>query len=419
MIWLLLAALVVCSGCVSASETALFSLSRQTISEFRQSKNVLHRRVIRLMHAPRAVLMTVLICNTGINVAIFSISFLASRDLSHSNPGFTAGVGVATLLTVIIFGELLPKAIALANARVAAPAAGALISTMHAVLAPMRLILGAMIVEPLTRLAAPALRQPDEVTTDELQLLVEHSARDGHINSTENELLQSVVALDDVSVREVMTPRVDMVFCARTQTREHVNAIIAEHALQRLVICGRNHDDIFGVLDARQFLLNPQTPWFKLVTPVKFVPEQSNLLQALRQLRGVAARLLVVVDEYGGTAGLVTLRSVTRWIVGHAPELPGRKDEADTERIDANTYSISADLSARVWADRFGVREVDRNISTVGGLVLSRLGRVPHDGDRVRVRNLTLTVESMRGRRIHRLRLSRDTITSDTGRHDA
>ncbi len=415
MIWLLLAALIICSGCVSASETALFSLSRQTLSEFRQSKNVLHRRAARLMLAPRGVLMSVLICNTGINVAIFSISFLASRGGGDRNPAWTAAVGIATLLAVIVLGEMLPKAIALSNAKLVAPAAGALISTMHAILAPLRIVLAFLIVEPITRLVSPARRQPDEITTDELQLLVEHSAHDGHINSTENELLQSVVALDDVSVRDIMTPRVDMLFCAVDQSRDNVSAILTEHELQRLVICGRDQDDIRGVLDARHFYLHPQKEWAKLVAPVKFVPEQANLLQVLRQLRGVPARLAVVVDEFGGTAGLVTLRGVTRWIVGHAPETSGQSDKSVTERIDENTYRLSADLSARVWADRFGVQEIDRNISTVGGLVLSRLGRVPRSGDRVRVRNLTLTVESMRGRRIHELLVSRDSAVAAGG----
>jgi len=408
MIWLLLAVLIVCSGCVSASETALFSLSRQTVSEFRQSRNVLHRRVARLMHAPRGVLMSVLICNTAINVAIFAISFLGSRALADRNPAWTALVGVGTLLAVIVLGEMLPKAIALSNARLVAPAAGALISTMHAVLAPFRMVLGFFIVEPITRLLSPSRRQPDEVTTDELQLLVEHSARDGHINSTENELLQSVVALDDVSVRDVMTPRVDMLFCTVDQPRQAVSAIFAKHELRRLVTCGRDPDDIRGVLEARRFYLNPQQAWTKLVTPVTFIPEQANLLQVLRQLRGATSRLAVVVDEFGGTAGIVTLRRVTRWIVGATPEAPGAADKTTTQRLDENTYRLSADLSARVWADRFGVQEVDRNISTVGALVLARLGRVPRSGDRVRVRNLTLTVESMRGRRIYQVLVSRD-----------
>lgn len=369
------------------------------------------------MRTPRGVLMSVLICNTGINVAIFSISFLASRTLSDQHPAFAALVGVGTLLAVIVFGEMLPKAIALSNAKRVAPAAGAFISTMHAILAPLRLTLGWLIVEPVTRLLSPSQRPPDEVTTDELQLLVEHSARDGHINSTENELLQSVVALDDVSVRDIMTPRVDMIFCAVDQSREEVAALFAKHHLQRIVIRGRDQDDIRGVLDSRRFYLDPKREWLTLASPVKFVPEQVNLLQLLRELRSAPARLAVVVDEFGGTAGLVTLRGVTRWIVGEAPETPGESDKATTQRIDENTYRLSADLSARVWAERFGIQEIDRNISTVGGLVLSRLGRVPRGGESVRVRNLTITVESMRGRRIHKLLLSRDNTHQEGEAH--
>jgi len=121
--------------------------------------------------------------------------------------------------------------------------------------------------------------------------------------------------------------------------------------------------------------------------------------------------MAIVVDEYGGTTGLVTIEDVVGWIVGDLPDADTPRPEAAAERIDENTYRVPGDLSARAWAERFGAGEIDRHIDTVGGLILSRLGRVPRVGDRVRIRNVTLTVEEMNHRRIERVILHHDTAT--------
>jgi len=408
MIWLVLAVLVVCSGCVSASETALFCLSRQAVGEFRRSKNLLHRRVFHLMLHPHQVLMTVLITNTAVNVAIFAISFVGTHELRERQPALTAVVGAITLLAVVAFGEMLPKAIALSNTRLLAPIAGAFIFAMHTVLSPIRWVLEFFLVEPLTRLLSPSRPMSDAVTTEELQLLVERSAHEGHINSTENELLQAVVALDEINVREIMTPRVDVSFGSTTSTRDQIHALLERHKARYLIICDRDLDDIRGVLDARRFYLEPERKWRSLTGPATFVPEQINLVQLLRALRAAPSQPAVVVDEYGGTTGLVAMRDVVRWLVGGQGEDSQEPDAATAERIDENTYRLAGDLSARVWADRFGVKGIDRNIDTLGGLILARLGHVPRRGERVRIRNLTLTVEAVRKRRIQRVLVCRE-----------
>jgi len=408
MIWFVLALLVVCSGCVSGSETALFALSRQTLSQYHRSANALQRRIYRLVQTPRQVLMTVLITNTAVNVAIFTVSYTGSKGLREEHPALTPLVGLVTLLTVVVFGEMLPKALALSNTNVLAPPAGAFILIAHAVLAPIRWTLALLLVEPLTRLLSPDAAPPDTISTEELRLLVERSALDGHINSTENDLLQGVVALDDINVREIMTPRVDVPFLSVTHTREQINALIEGLRLQQVLVCGRDLDDVRGLLFARRLYLDEKRPWASLMAPIKFVPEQVNLVQLLRELKTSPARVAVVVDEYGGTTGLVTLRNVIRVLVGDHPDDADRPATDTVERIDENTYRLAGDLSARVWADRFGVTGVDRTTDTLGGLVLARLGHIARGGERVRMQNLTLTVESVRRRRIERVLVRRE-----------
>lgn len=407
MIWLGLVLLLFCSAAVSASETALFGLGRQALHKFSNSQSRWRHRVSRLMEHPHQTLMTVLMANTVVNVAIFAISFFALRDLADTSVVLLAVYSVMVPVCVIVFGEMTPKALALSGAQRFAPSAAALIAVLQPVLRPMQWILSTLLVEPITRLLAPRSLAADAVTTEELRLLVEHSARDGVINSIENDMLQAVVALGEISVRDVMTPRVDVRWIPIEADHATVVQIIKESGRRRFPVCGGDLDNISGVLYARDAYLNTDSPVHAIMRPVHLVPEQVNLMQLLSHFRDNRNQLAIVVDEYGGTAGLVTNEDVVEWIVGELPDSDSPGPESTTEQIDENTYRVSGDLSVRVWADRFAVGEVDRHVDTVAGLIFSKLGRVPRTGDSVRIRNLLLSVESVRQRRIERVLLRR------------
>jgi len=241
-------------------------------------------------------------------------------------------------------------------------------------------------------------------------LLVEHSARHGHLDSAENEMLQAIVGLAEASVRDIMTPRVDIEWVQLSEQPGKVREIVQASKKRMFPACGKDLDDVRGLLYARDVLHSPHAPWRSLVRPVHFVPEQINMSQLMRHFREGRSHIAIVVDEYGGTAGLVTSEDAVEWIVGDLPDEDAALHAPPTERLDDNTYLVAGDLSVREWADRFGVQEIDTHIDTVGGLILARLGRMPQVGDRITLRNLTLTVENMNRRRIERVRLTRDVI---------
>lgn len=415
MLWMLLAILLVCSGMISASETALFALSRQTLMEFRRSHGPIRRRVYQMMQDPRAVLTTLLLANTTVNVAIFTVSFFAIRQITNAGPIVAGLATVAAPLAVILFGEMLPKAAALAGARRAAPAAGALLAVLRLALGPVQWMLSVTLVEPMTRLLSPQRAFAGTVGIDELRSLVEHSAREGVITSSENEMLQAVVALAEVSVREVMTPRVDLQYLSIEAAPEEARAFFTGTQLRRTPACGRDLDDLRGILYGRDVFLNRGTPIRTLLRRVHYVPAQANLMHVLHYFREENVHLAAVVDEYGGTMGLVTLEDIVEWVVGDLPDVDSPRPVTPTERIDENTYRLPGNLSVHWWADRFGVNEIERFIDTVGGLVVARLGRVPRVGDSIQIRNLTLTVENVRRRRIESVLLRRGGNHRDKG----
>lgn len=412
MIWIVLLLLLTLSAVVSAAETALFSLPPKTLREFEKAGG-LHRRAVRMMREPHAVLMTVLLGNTVSNLAFYVVSFVALEKLGRSFPGVAAAASVAVLLSVIVFGELIPKGLALTNARRVAPMAAGLLWVLKLIFNPVQWLLTVLLVNPITRLLSPARPMSPTVTTEELRLLVEHSARHGHLDSAENEMLQAIVGLTDASVRDIMTPRVDIEWVQLSEQPAKVRAKVLAAKKRIFPACGKDLDDIRGLLHARDMLLSPQTPWRSLLRPVQFVPEQINLSQLMRHFRENRSHFAIVVDEYGGTAGLVTSEDAVEWIVGDLPDEDADLRTPPMERLDDNTYLVAGDLSVREWADRFGVQEIDGQIDTVGGLMLARLGRLPQVGDRIRLRNLTLTVENMKRRRIERVRLHRDTLESE------
>ncbi len=407
--WILLLILLPCSGLISGSETALFGLSRLEMREFASASGALRHRAWLLMQRPRRVLLTVLVANTAVNVLFFAISFVVLEDIGHRSSLAASAGGVVALLVMVIFGEILPKAVARAHAARLAPLAAPIIQTMQVALGPVQTILQVGLVEPLTRLLGGSQPDANEVTVDELRSLVELSAHQGVIGSAESRMLQGIVVLPEIKVRLIMRPRVDVVAAGLDESPDQVRRKLRDAHLTKLPVYGRDLDDVRGMIRARDLFLNRAAPVAQLMQPVQFVPEQAHLLQLIEHFRRHQSRLAIVVDEYGGMAGLVTLHDVLEEIVGEVAGT-GQSPDPATEVIDQNTYRLAGDLSIRDWAERFGLSSLPATtrFQTVAGLVLAELGRVPREGDAISIQNLTLTVERLDGHRIDRILLTRN-----------
>ncbi|MCP4248111.1 MAG: HlyC/CorC family transporter [bacterium] len=411
--WILLVLLLACSGMISGAETALFGLSRLDLRSFTAGGGPLKRQAVRLMQHPRRVLMTVLMANTAVNVLFFAVAFVTFERLGDTHALAASFAGVVTLLAVIVFGEVLPKALARAHAARFAPLVAPPIQALQTVLAPFRWFLGAVLVVPLTRLLQAPSSSRDEVTVDELRALVEMSAHRGLIDLAETRMLQTIVALPEINVRSVMKPRVDVRAVPIGASPGRIRREMQRAKLTKLPVYGRDLDDIRGLVYARDLHLRAGVPVARLIRPMQFVPEQINLLRLIEHFRSTHSQLAIVVDEYGGMAGLITLEDVLEEMVG---DLSGtdKPAEPDAEMIDEDTYRVAGDLSIRDWIQQFGpggpggAVAASAGVHTIAGLVLAELGRWPHVGDSVRIRNLTLTVERIDGRRIERILLHRD-----------
>ncbi len=401
----LLAPLLVCSAFFSGCETTLFSLSRLQLYRLGHGRRP-GRIVAALMRHPRRVLNTLLLGNMCVNVAYTGIAAVAILQLCRAGLADWAvgAASLASLLALILFGEVLPKMLAMAvGSRLIIPAA-AILAVLEQAAAPVLWILDKVLVVPFTRLLAPAPSGSADITAEELAALLDLSAKRGVIERDVNVLLQEIVALTDIRVSDIMVPRVDMLAYDVDGDPAGLIQMFTTTRLRKIPVYEKDIDHVLGVIHAKRLLLNPAAPLRQLVAKVPFVPEAANVERVLLQFRVTRTQMAIVVDEYGGTAGLVTLEDVMEEIVGDIPD--DRSGAAPSvQHLDEGEYLLDGELAIHEWEEAFRIDLSGRRVSTVGGFVISLLGRIPREGDRVEYRNLRFTVVSMRRRRIDKIHL--------------
>ncbi|MFP3937246.1 MAG: hemolysin family protein [Phycisphaerae bacterium] len=406
--WQVLAmlALLGLSGFFSGTETALFSLSIGQLHRLGEG-GASSRLVLRLMRKPRRVLNTLLLGNMLVNVAFSAVAAVLVLDLRHVGAR-SWQLAIATALPVVLLilgGEVTPKMIAITLAQRWSMAVAGVLAVVQKLLLPVVWILEYVCVIPLVRIIAPHSAGEPHISSKELNALLDLSAKRGIIDHDANTLLQEIVELTDIRVSEVMVPRVDMVAYDVNNPAEGLLQVFRRTHLPKVPVYDGTIDNILGVVHAKRLLLNPKAPLRELTAEIPFVPETANIERALLQFRVSRTQMAIVVDEYGGTAGLVTLEDILEEIVGDIPDPDEVRSGPAVRKLSDTEYLLDGDLSIHEWSDVFGTDITERRVSTVGGFVTRLLGRVARVGDTVSYGNLEFTVESVRRRRVGKIRL--------------
>jgi putative hemolysin len=393
--------LLLLSGVFSASETVLFGLDVDERGSIRRRGGVLAASVDSLLREPRLLLVSILLCNMTVNTVYMTVGSLLV--LRHGDSPWTGVLfGVGTLALIIVFGEVVPKLAGQAHRTGAARLLAPPIAIVHGFLLPLDRAIGRFVVEPLHRLLGPSPRS--HLDPDELDALVDLSVRQGAIDRDEETLLREVLALRTLRVRDIMTPRVSIRSVAAADAPERIRAEIEETGLGRLPVRGDDMDDVVGILSSRRFLLDAPTAVDpdrirSMCRPASFVPEVASVEQLLSRFRAEGSTIAIVVDEFGGTAGLVTIEDVAEELVG---EISGEGDDEipNPERLGEARWRVSGRMSLHDWRAAFGPALDDHRISTVGGLFLAQLGRLARAGDEIRIANVRLVAERVDAGRV-------------------
>jgi putative hemolysin len=403
--------LLAASAFFSGAETAFFNLTRRQIKQIEGSESRVFSLLAGLLKKPGPLLDCLLLGSMTANVLYFTLSSVLVFRVKESW-GVTAATAIAllTFVILVLLGDIFPKSLAFANSWAVSKFSALPTFLVVRIIGPAASVARALILEPVSRLFLSPHEQPKSVTTGELQSLIGLSRQRGLIGRDETRLVTEVVELGFLKVRHVLQPRVDIVACEISDPPEAVMQQMRDRRFTKIPVYVKNIDRIVGLVHLRQILLKPGLSLDRLVQPVQFVPEQKTVESLIEFFRKTRTDLAVVVDEYGGIAGVVHLEDIVEELFGEPPVPDGVQPIQPTGPFE---YRLSGRLSIHDWADVFGVDVSETRLSTVGGLVTTLLGRVPRPGDVTRLRNLRFTVERMRRHRIETVILTVEPIPSD------
>ncbi len=405
LLLILLPALVVCSAFFSGSETALFSLTQHQRRALTRGEHVVATALRTLLAETRPLLITLLLGNMTVNVLYFVLSTVLLLRLErgeHLSATALAAASVTPLVVLILCGEVLPKLLAARLAQGFSTLVALPLLLVHRALTPLRATVNVLVITPLARLIAPS-RAPQELSAQELEALLELSQQKGLIDDAEESLLQEVLTLGQLKVRDVMTPRVDVQAFDLDDAPEELLKLVRETRLSKIPVYRGDIDHIQGLVLSRQVLLRPPSTRQQvrqLIRQVQFVPELQRADQLLVHFRKSGQTFAIVVDEYGGTAGLVTIEDVVEEMVGPIAGPYEDSSEQSVMQRGPGRFRVSGALPLHEWQAFCGQVEGGEGLQTIGGLVMARLGRLPREGDRIQIGNVEIEVQRMEKARV-------------------
>jgi len=412
VVWLPTAALVA-AGVLFLLETAFAvalaassSLSRVAVHRLCAEQGARFAFVERLreVDSPHriAAYLARQLCLLGVALCLL----VGLRAAGWSHP-VLAAIGIAALAGVVLLELCVARVVAVWDPRRALRFTAFLLPLARAVLFPL--------VQPVHRLLVkiqgwqtPTEEEREEEQEEEVEALIEVGEREGLLEANEGEMMRSIVDLDETVVREIMRPRPDIVALPDDADVDRARAVFLESGHSRLPVYRRSLDEVVGVLNVRDLLRaadgdNGSRAVSQLMREAMFVPESMSVADLLTEMR-LKTQMALVVDEYGGTAGLVTLEDALEEIVGEIRD-EHESDEFDLRRESDDAWLINASVHVNRLADLFGVEIEDRDFDTVGGLIVFELGRVPRRGETLEFRSLSIEVLEVDRRRIRLVRV--------------
>ena len=416
---ILLLLCVALSGFFSASETAFIALPRARLMHLVSTGRPGASRVGQLLQHPQKFLATVLLSNNLVNTgaAVLGTALAVSMIGNNYQAVLAATFGVTLIL--LVFGEALPKTIAWHRSEPVAFAVSRPLMVVGLTLAP-----AVGVIQAVTSAATRALGITGgfpQMGEEEIRTLIAAGAQSGTVEAQEAELLEKVFRFGDWQVREIMTPRPEIIWVERGTTLEGFMPIYLEHRHTRFPVYEGTIENVVGVLAIKDILLamsrkelQHQSCVTDLLRPAYFVPETKTVSSTFSEMQHGSHALVLTVDEFGGIAGLATLKQLLEVIVGQVREEGAIPEEAFVS-LDEHTYRVDAGVGILDINDELELGLPEGDYQTVAGFILDRLGRIPEEGDTVEYRELRLTVKVMDGVRIDQVELRQVPVVQDEG----
>lgn len=402
--------LLALSAIFSGSETAITSVTISQIRKLKEEDEETAELLIRMKKKINEILSTLLIGNNLVNIAATSlVTEMSLRLLKGSNSMLISTV-VMTVL-VLVFGEITPKSFASQNQIAVAKLVSKPLGLLATLMKPVVFILNKVTAIPIKLLGGEA-RSEVLVTEDDIRSLVDVGEEEGILRYQEKEMIQNIFEIDDLEAAEVMVPRIDIVALPKETTLREIVESSIDFGFSRIPVYEDSIDNIVGILYVKDLLPlalgkcgeNQDMQIAEIMREAYYVPETKKVNVLLKELQIKQIHMAIVLDEYGGTEGLVTIEDILEEIVGEI------FDEYDSEiklikKIDEGKYIIQADVSLEEINDIFGKHLPEEDFDSFGGYIFSTLGRIPERGDIVRFEDLSMRVLRMENRRVDKVEI--------------
>jgi CBS domain containing-hemolysin-like protein len=396
--WLALAVILISAGTsffFALAETALFSLSKWQVRQLAERDARVGAVAMRLLAEPQDVLATMVLGNTFASAAMLAVGLWMA--LNGQWPLVLTVVGL--LLLTLLGGEVLPKTLAVRQPEQWSLRVARLLALLHRLARPLHQV-AQRLNRALLRTVVPSSIQPPQALTDaEYQELVELAFQQGTLAQSARDLILQIISLDRRAVKEVMRPRSQMAAIPDDLPIEDMIAAARKHRHRRLPMYDETPDTIVGILNTRALLLDPQIDLADAIEFPSFVPETMNLLQLFKSLQRQQRGMAVVLDEFGGVAGLVTMEDILGELVG------GIRGEVETggfvmEKLGAGRWRVSGTMRLDDFRREYPPLGAVLEVETMGGLLMGLLDVVPGVGEEATFRGLKLTAQATDERRV-------------------
>lgn len=397
---------LVLSAFFSSSETALTTVNLIRIRNLADNGDKAAAWVLKARRDQSKMLGAILIGNNVVNLSASSMLTVLVTDVFGSQ-AVGAATGVLTLL-VLLFGEITPKTIATLEAEKNALRFARVICLLMTILTPVIFVVNLLSGGVLRLLGVDPNKPTDSITEDELRTIVEVGHEKGVIESEEKEMINNVFDLGDSVARDIMVPRIDMSFVDVEASYEELMEIFRRDHYTRLPVYEDNTDNVIGIINMKDLILLEDRAAFSVRDYLRqplFTFESKKLSELMIEMRKTSNNIVIVLDEYGATAGLITLEDILEEIVGDIRDEFDADEEDELKEISKGEYLADGSMNLDDINDRLGLELVSEDFDSLGGFMIDRLEHLPAEGEEVDIEEVRLVVEKVNKNRIDKVHI--------------
>ena len=404
----LLIFLVCCSAFFSASETALTSLSRIRLRNMVEENVKNADLIMRLLEDPNRLLSSILVGNNLVNNGASALTTTLAIQIFRGNSG---GAGIATIVItviILIFGEITPKTIAAQKAEKVALAVVKIISFCVLVFRPVVAVLNVVTGGLIRLLGCNPNEKAPLITEAELKTMVNVSHEEGVLELDERKMINNVFDFGDSVAKDIMVPRIDMTFLDVNASYQEIMDIFRQEKYTRYPVYEETTDNVIGIVNIKDLFLIPKDKEFKLRDYLRepyYTYEFKKTTELMVELRKTMNSVAIVLDEYGATAGLITLEDMLEEIVGEIRDEYDADEEDSIRKINPKEYVIEGAMKLDDLDDQLGLDLKSEDYDSVGGYIIGLLDHLPQAGEEVTSGNLRFVVDTVERNRIDKVHL--------------